>query len=290
MTDIRVKFGVVAWVWVAPVTTESLAQVVPHVAEMGFDLIEVPIEDPANIDYPRAADVIREHNLGASVCAVIGADRDLIHPEKEIRDNGVAYVRHCIEAAQTLGATNVVGPLYSAVGRTWQATPEERERDMELLVQQLRGLAEYAADHGVVLCVEPLNRFETSFINLASQVVEVVDRVDHPACQAMLDTFHMNIEEQSLGDAIRTVGPRLRHLHSCENDRGTPGKGHVPWSDVASALRDINYDGPVVIETFSAQIESIARAAAIWRPLAPSQDELARDGLAFLRQLLEAKP
>ena len=280
------KFGVVAWVWVAPVTTESLAQVVPHVAEMGFDLIEVPIEAPGNIDYARAADMIRDHNLGVSVCAVIGSDRDLIHPEKEIRDNGVAYVRHCIEAAQTLGGTNVVGPLYSAVGRVWQATPEERERDMELLVQQLRGLAEYAADHGAVLCVEPLNRFETSFINLASQVVEVVDRVDHPACQAMLDTFHMNIEEQSLGDAIRTVGPRLRHLHSCENDRGTPGKGHVPWSDVAAALRDVNYDGPVVIETFSAQIESIARAAAIWRPLAPSQDALAQDGLAFLQQLL----
>ena len=280
------KFGVVAWVWVAPVTTESLAQVVPHAAEMGFDLIEVPIEAPGNIDYARAADMIRDHNLGVSVCAVIGSDRDLIHPEKEIQDNGVAYVRHCIEAAQTLGGTNVVGPLYSAVGRVWQATPEERERDMELLVQQLRGLAEYAADHGAVLCVEPLNRFETSFINLASQVVEVVDRVDHPACQAMLDTFHMNIEEQSLGDAIRTVGPRLRHLHSCENDRGTPGKGHVPWSDVAAALRDVNYDGPVVIETFSAQIESIARAAAIWRPLAPSQDALAQDGLAFLQQLL----
>jgi D-psicose/D-tagatose/L-ribulose 3-epimerase len=281
-----VKFGVVAWVWVAPVTTESLAQVVPHAAEMGFDLIEVPIEAPGNIDYARAADMIRDHNLGVSVCAVIGSDRDLIHPEKEIRDNGVAYVRHCIEAAQTLGGTNVVGPLYSAVGRVWQATPEEREQDLELLEQQLRGLAEYAADHGVVLCVEPLNRFETSFINLASQVVEVIDRVDHPACQAMLDTFHMNIEEKSLGDAIRTVGPRLRHFHSCENDRGAPGSGHVPWSDVAAALRDINYDGPVVIESFSAQIESIARAAAIWRPLAPSPDALAQEGLAFLRQLL----
>jgi len=280
------KFGVTAWVWVAPVTTESLALVVPHVAEIGFDLIEVPVEAPGNVDYARAADVIRDRNLDVSVCAVIGADRDLIHPERKVRDNGIAYVRHCIEAAHTLGGTNVIGPLYSAVGRTWQATPEERERDLELLVQQLRGLAEYADDHGVVLCIEPLNRFETSFINLASQVVKVVDRVAHPGCQAMLDTFHMNIEEQSLGDAIRAVGPRLRHFHSCENDRGTPGKGHVPWSDVASALRDINYDGPVVIETFSAQIEDIARAAAIWRPLAPSQDALAQDGLAFLRQLL----
>jgi D-psicose/D-tagatose/L-ribulose 3-epimerase len=280
------KFGVNAWVWIAPITTEGLAQVVPHVAEMGFDLIEVPIEDPGAFDYARTAEAIRDHDLDVSVVAAMGPDRDLIHPEKEIQDSGVAYVRHCIEAAQTLGGTNVAGPLYSAVGRVWKATPEERERDMELLVQQLRGLAEYAADHGVVLCVEPLNRFETSFINLASQLVELIDRVDRPACQAMLDTFHMNIEERSLGDAIRTVGPRLRHFHSCENDRGAPGSGHVGWSEVASALHDIGYDGPVVIESFSAQIESIARAAAIWRPLAPSQDALAPDGLAFLRQLL----
>ncbi len=196
----------------------------------------------------------------------------------------MAYVQHCIEAAQALGATNLAGPLYSAVGRTWKTTPAERERDLELLVRQLRPLAAYAADHGVVLCVEPLNRFETSVINTAEQLVELVDRVDHPACQAMLATFHMNIEEKSLGDAIRTVGPRLRHFHSCENDRGAPGSGHVPWQDATAALRDIGYDGPVVIESFSDQIESIAKAAAIWRPVAPTQDALAQDGLAFLRK------
>jgi D-psicose/D-tagatose/L-ribulose 3-epimerase len=195
-------------------------------------------------------------------------------------------VKGAIQAVNDLGGNNLVGPLYSAVGRTWQSTPEERARDTDLLVENLSELAQYAADYDVILCVEPLNRFETSFINLASQVVELVDRVDRPACQAMLDTFHMNIEEQSLGDAIRTVGPRLRHFHSCENDRGAPGTGHVGWSEVAAALHDIDYDGPVVIESFSAQIESIARAAAIWRPLAPSQDALAQDGLAFLRQLL----
>jgi D-psicose/D-tagatose/L-ribulose 3-epimerase len=134
------------------------------------------------------------------------------------------------------------------------------------------------------MCIEPLNRFETSFINLASQLAELLDRLDHPACQAMLDTFHMNIEEKSLGDAIRTLGPRLRHVHSCENDRGAPGSGHVPWADVAEGLNDIGYDGPVVIESFSDQIEAIAKAAAIWRPLAPTQDALAEDGLAFLQK------
>jgi D-psicose/D-tagatose/L-ribulose 3-epimerase len=117
-------------------------------------------------------------------------------------------------------------------------------------------------------------------------VIEVVDRVDHPNCQVMLDTFHMNIEEKSSGDAIRAVGKRLKHLHSCENDRGAPGSGHVTWQEVARAVKDIQYDGPVVIESFTPKVKSIARAAAIWRPLADSPDALASNGLKFLRQLL----
>jgi D-psicose/D-tagatose/L-ribulose 3-epimerase len=110
--------------------------------------------------------------------------------------------------------------------------------------------------------------------------------VNHPACQIMLDTFHMNIEEKSLGDAIRSVGPHLRHVHACENDRGAPGSGNVNWDDVQQALRDIHYDGPVVIESFTDKVKSIARAAAIWRAFEPSQDALAQNGLAFLQKLL----
>jgi D-psicose/D-tagatose/L-ribulose 3-epimerase len=138
----------------------------------------------------------------------------------------------------------------------------------------------------VVLCLEPLNRFETSFINLAQQAIEVVDRVAHPSCGMMLDTFHMNVEEKSLTDAIIATGSRLKHLHACENDRGAPGSGHLPWADVALGLRSIGYAGPVVIESFTSKVTTIAKAAAIWRPLAPTQDDLARDGLGFLRRLL----
>ena len=137
-----------------------------------------------------------------------------------------------------------------------------------------------------MLCVEPLNRFETSFMNLAQQAIDVVDRVDHPACGILLDTFHMNIEERSIGEAIRAAGARLKHLHGCENDRGAPGSGHVPWNEVRDALRAVNYDGPVVIESFTSKVKTIARAAAIWRPFAATQDALAEDGLRFLRQLL----
>jgi D-psicose/D-tagatose/L-ribulose 3-epimerase len=280
------KIGVNTWVWTSPLTTAELENLAPKVKQLGFDWIEVPLESLTDLDHQRGAAIIQDNGLGVSAVAAMGPDRDLIHPDQAIRDNGIAYVKGAIQATHNLGATNFVGPLYSAVGRTWQMNEEERARDTDLLVQNLGELAKYAADYGVVLCVEPLNRFETSFLNLAEQVIEVVDRVGHPNCQIMLDTFHMNIEEKSSGDAIRAAGKRLKHLHSCENDRGAPGSGHVAWQEVAQALWDIGYDGPVVIESFTAKVKSIARAAAIWRPLASSQDALAADGLKFLRQLL----
>ncbi|HMR68194.1 MAG TPA: sugar phosphate isomerase/epimerase family protein [Anaerolineae bacterium] len=280
------KFGANTWIWFAPVTLADLKAIAPRLAAAGFDMIELPLEQVNGFDYPEAAAVIKDHGLGVSTCAAMGPDRDLVHPDQTIQDNGKAYIRHTIEATQTLGGTNLVGPIYSAVGRTWKATAEERARDTALLVEQLQELGAYAADHGVVLGIEPINRFETSFINLAAQVIEVVDRVDSPGCKIMLDTFHMNIEEKSLGEAIRAAGPRLVHLHACENDRGAPGNGHVPWADVAQALKEINYAGPVVIESFTAQVESIARAAAIWRAMEPSQDDIAFKGLKFLKQLL----
>jgi D-psicose/D-tagatose/L-ribulose 3-epimerase len=280
------RFGVNTWVWVAPLTTAALEELLPRVAAMGFDWIELPLETIGDLDYARAAELISARGMGVSACAAMSPERDLIHPDEAVRANGAAYIRACVDAAQMLGAPILAGPIYSAVGRVWQMSADERERDTELLVGQLRALAAYAHGRGVTLCVEPLNRFETSFLNLTAQGSELIDRVDHPGCKLLLDTFHMNIEERSLGAAIRAAGPRIGHFHACENDRGAPGSGHVPWQEVADALRAVGYDGPVVIESFTDQVKSIARAAAIWRPFATSQDALASEGLAFLRTLL----
>ena len=280
------QFGVNCWVWQSPITTDALKNLAPKVKELGFDWIEVPLESIDDMDHAAGAAIIADHGLSVSACAAMGPDRDLIHPDKAIRDNGMDYVRQAIDAAQALGATNLVGPIYSAVGRTWQQTDDERAQDLDLLVSNLKELATYADDRGVVMCIEPLNRFETSFVNLADQAIEIIDRVDHAGCQIMLDTFHMNIEEKHLGDAIRAVGSRLKHVHTCENDRGAPGSGTVQWDDVAQGLKDIDYDGPVVIESFTADVKSIARAAAIWRKFAPTQDALASDGVTFLKGLL----
>ena len=280
------KFGINTWVWTSPLTTEALEELAPIIAGMGFDILEVPLESLDDLDHKRGAQILKQNGLGVSTCAAMGPDRDLIHPDEGIRKSGMDYLKQAILATEALGATNLVGPLYSAVGRVWQSTPEERARDLDTLTENLRELAEFAGNHGVLLGVEPLNRFETSFVNLATQAIEVVDRVDHPSCGIMLDTFHMNIEEQCLGDAIRATGKRLVQLHSCENDRGAPGSGHVPWQEVAQALKDIRYNGPVVIESFTPKVKSISRAAAIWRPLAASPEALASEGLKFLKQVM----
>lgn len=279
------KIGVNCWVWESPVTTEALGRLAPLVKGMGFDWIEIPLEAIGDLDYAEGRRIVEANGLGVSTCAAMGPDRDLVHPDAAIRASGDKYIREAIEATAALGATNLVGPIYSAVGRKWRMDADERARTTDQLVENLKPLAAYAGDHGVVLGIEPLNRFETSFINTVEQGVEVVDRVDHPAAGLLLDTFHMNIEEKSLGDAIRLAGKCMVHLHTCENDRGAPGSGNVTWDQVAQAVQDVGYTGPVVIESFTAKVLSIAAAAAIWRPLAPTQDDLARDGLAFLRQL-----
>ena len=135
------RFGVNTWVWTSPLTTAELEKLAPHVASMGFDWIEAPLEGLDDLDYERANEIIQAHGLGVSCCVAMGPDRDLIHPDPAIRASGMAYVRGAIEATAALGATNLVGPLYSTVGRTWQKTPEERAHDLDLLVENLSQLA-----------------------------------------------------------------------------------------------------------------------------------------------------
>ena len=282
------QLGISTWVWASPATMEVLESLLPHIAALGFDVIELPIETVGQFDVTRAGELAREHGIDVSICAVIGPGRDLLVAGEA--DEGVRYLRSCIDVAQALGSPTVAGPFYSAVGRCWRSTPAERARDVDQVARTLRQLGEYAADRGVMLGVETLNRFETSFLNTTAQALELIERVDHPSVGLALDVFHLGIEEKHVGDALRSAGDRLVHLQVAENDRGTPGTGSLPWADVAKALHEIGYEGRVVIETFSDRVEAIARAAAIWRPLAPDSDSLAREGLAFLRGLLAEQP
>lgn len=278
------ELGISTWVWTSPADDEALARLVPHIGEMGYDVVEIPVESLGQFDVERARRLAQDAGLGISVCAVIGAGRDLLLDDEV--EAGLEYLRGCIDIAQALASPAVAGPFYSAVGRCWKLSPAEREREIGRLAARLHDLGDYSAARGVELGIEPLNRFETSFMNTTEQTLELVDRVNHPAVGVALDMFHLGIEEKSLGDAIRSAEGRVKHVQVAENDRGTPGTGQLAWDEVAAALQEIGYDGRVVIETFSDRVEAIARAAAIWRPLAPDSDTLAREGLSFLRDLL----
>jgi D-psicose/D-tagatose/L-ribulose 3-epimerase len=280
-----ITYGINTFTWTSPFRTKDLP-LLDKAKAMGFDLVEIPIEAEKDINYGKAADAYKRAGLQCSICAVMGASRDPAHEDKTIQQGGVAYLKHCIDAAVTMSATRVAGPIYSAVGRTWQATASQRKRDLARCARNLKEVARYAEDKGITLAVEPLNRFETSFINLAEQAVELVRMVDSPRVGVMIDTFHANIEEKSVGKAIETAGPYLFHVHANENDRGIPGSGHVAWKEVAAALKKVKYSGALVIESFTTTVKEIARAAAIWRPVAPTQDMLATEGLAFLKKLM----
>ncbi len=277
------QIGVNLWVWGAPITTDHIEETVPKAAEMGFDALEIPLVDPVGFDHDRTAALLDEHDMDVGVVAAMSEDRDLLHEDPDVRANGRDYLRSCIEAADGVGATQLGGPLYAAVGRTWKMTDEERAEAVDQIVHELTDLALYAADHGVTLCVEPLNRFETSFLNTVEQGIEIIDRVDNDSCRLLLDTFHMNIEEKSIAGAIEAAGDRIGYFHACGNDRGAPGNDHIDWAAVAGALDAAGYDDKAIIESFTPEVESIAKAAAIWRQLEPTQDALASDGLANLR-------
>lgn len=279
------QIGVNTWVWTSPFSTSDF-HLIPKIKAMGFDLIEVALDDAAIID----ADLLRksaaDNGLSIGICGAFGPNRDISSEDPAIRQLGYDYIAGSIRFAERVGSTLFSGPIYSAVGKTRLVPPEQKARERAWCVDNMRTLGKVASDAGVTVGVEPLNRFETDMINLVEQAITLIQEVDHPAYKVHIDTFHSNIEEKSIPDAIRRAGSLLGHFHACENDRGTPGTGHQDWIGIRHALRDIAYQGAVVIESFTPGAVEIAKAAAIWRPLAPSQDELAGEGARFLRQLL----
>lgn len=286
------KFGVNTFNFVSPFRTAVDLPLLDRVKGMGFDLIEIAFEDPATIDVAALAHHATGLGLGVLACGVFGPGRNLVAADAAERRAAAGYIRALVDAAAQFaptlnGLTPVVGgPMYGAVGKTPAAGRDARQRERDLAAAELRPLAQYAGDRGVRLALEGLNRFETDLINVVEQGLLMVEAIDSPDVGLHLDTFHMHLEERDSAAAIRRAGDRLFHFHACENDRGVPGRGQVRWPGVAAALGDIGYDGAVVIESFTPEVTSIARAVCIWRDIAPSQDAIAVDGLAFLRKLL----
>jgi len=281
------RYGASSFIWVSPFGDDKL-DIAQHVADLGFDILEICIEDPALVSASAINAAAQAAGVEISVCGAFGPDRDVSHEDPAMRERGLEYLRFCIDLAAEVGSPHVAGPMYSATGKARLLPEDQRSQQRQWAAESLRAAGEYAAERGVRLAIEPLNRFETDLVNTTAQGVDLCERIGLDNVGLLLDTFHMNIEEKDIATALRQAGDRVFHFHACENDRGAPGSGHVEWEAVHRALDDIGYTGAVAIESFTPEIREIARAVSAWRPVAESGDALAREGLEFLKQAVPA--
>lgn len=280
-------FGVSTWLWTSPLTTAAAAELFPKIRDLGFGVVEIPVEDPALLDVDRLRGLLDETGLQASVCGAFGPGRDLTHADPAVRRQGLGYIGRCLEICEGLGARFFAGPMYSQVGKVRQLSPEERKADWRLAVEGLREASEMAAARDLLLAIEPLNRFESDLVNTAEDAVRLTTDIGHPAARVMLDSFHMTIEEKDLGAAIRRAGDRLLHVQISENHRGIPGTGLTDWAAFADGLQAIQYDGSIVIESFTPENRDLAAAVCIWKRYCADQDLFARQGLEFMKQTFQ---
>lgn len=265
----------------------------PRMRAAGMDFCELLVPEPGELDAAAAREAAAEAGLFLVLAARVNTARDLCSADRAVHEAAIAYLCSAVDVAVLAGARIVGGPLYGSplvfAGRA-PAPIDERERDRRIgrAVEGLQKAGAYAAERGIVLAVEPLNRFETDFCNLASQAVSLVRDVASPAVGVMLDTFHMNMEEDDLPAAIRTSGSHLVHFQANENHRGFLGTGHLDWPAIARALTAIGYAGPITLEPFRRRDRRLSTPLAQWRPPAEDEDADLAASAALLRGVLRA--
>ena len=277
------KYGVNLMVWTTRVHRQNRS-VLASVHEWGFEGVELFLSPEEPADIPFVKEELTRLGLERTTCVVLPRDAHLPSPDAEIRRRGVAYLNKCVERTADLQAHLMCGPLHSGLG---VMTGQRRTHDeWNRVVESLQQVARRARGLGVTLCVEPLNRFETYFLNTQEDAARLIDEIGEPNVGVHFDTFHANIEEGDPVKALKLLGQRLGHVHISENDRGIPGSGHVDWRGTLLALKEAGYNGWLTIESFAQPEPQLASAACIWRDLAPSGDSLAREGLAFIKNLV----
>jgi D-psicose/D-tagatose/L-ribulose 3-epimerase len=286
------KIGVISMTYARPISAEHF----PLFARMraaGMDFCELLVPEDDEVDPAAAGRAAREAGLSIVLAARVNVDRDLASDNPASREAGVAYLRRCVDVAVACGADLVGGPLYGTplvfAGRPPRPfDAAQRAERIERVVDGLRQGGAYAEQHGVRLAVEPLNRFETDFCNTGRQAVDLVQRVGSKAVGIMLDTFHMNMEENDIAEAIRYAAPQLMHFQANENHRGFLGTGHLDWPTICRTLFDIRYAGVITLEPFRRTDHGLSIPLAQWKPPAYDEDEDLRHSGAFLRAALHA--
>jgi D-psicose/D-tagatose/L-ribulose 3-epimerase len=261
--------------------SEELLPTLEQLKAMGYDGVELPMFNLDVEKYTPWAKRLDDLGLQRTAVTVRGEDDNPISPDSATRAKGVANNKLALECCQAAGCTHLVGPFHSALGYfTGQGpTPDEWKWGVESMCE----VAEHAAKCNVTLGIECLNRFECYFLNTHADSARFVKEVNHPNCRAMYDTFHSHIEEKSTADAIRACADVLAHVHISENDRSTPGSGNVRWQENFDTLKEVGYDGWFMIEAFGLALPELVAATKIWRRMYDSEEQLARDGLSFMK-------
>lgn len=281
------RIGVNTLIWGASFGPGDF-HLLPRIRDAGFDGIEVPIFDPHVFEARAVGRELNRVGLERTAVTIIPRGLSLGASDGSIRARAIEHVRACIAAARDAGIHLLSGPIYTPVGYlTGRRRTDDEWRWVVDSWQHLSGDVHAAQ---MEIGIEPLNRFETYFLNTIQDALALCDAIGDPSIGILLDTFHANIEEKSICDAVKHAAPHLKHLHTCENDRGVPGSGHVEWPEFFAAVAEIGYARWLTIESFGFSIEAIAAAAAIWRDLAPSADDIAFEGIRFLRRGLRAVP
>lgn len=273
------KFGMNLLLWTGEMN-DGMLPVLESLKGMGYDGVEVPLFN-TDLDYAAWAKRLDDLGLERTAVTVRGEEDNPISPDAAVRDAGIANSKKVLDCCQALGATHLVGPYHSALGVFSGAGPTDDE--WKWGVDSMRQVAEHAGATGVMLGVECLNRFETYLLNTHAASARFVREVDHPNCRMMYDTFHANIEEKSIAGAIRDCADVMCHVHISENDRSTPGTGNVRWAENFDTLKEVGYDGWMMIEAFGLALPELVAATKIWRRMYDSEEQLARDGLAFMK-------
>ena len=280
---LSVTFGVSTWLWTSPFNRDTVA-LFSKIKDYGFDAVEIPVEDPSLIDLKLVKHALQENGLKPIICGAFGPTRDLTNEDPKYHQTCFDYLDACFEIAAELGSSFVAGPMYAAVGKARLVSPEQRQIEWDRAVRNLQKVCKRAGEFGLDLAIETLNRFETDLINTSEDLMRLIQDINEPQAKATLDGFHLNIEEPSLEEAIRRVGDKLIHVQVSENYRGTPGTGQTNWAAWKRGLEAVNYQGCISIESFTPQVQELAGAVCIWKPLVPSQDEFANEGLKFLKK------
>ena len=281
----KLQYAAHAFAWTTSWSNDTL-HLIDHVKELGFDLIEIPLLEIEKVDPPKIRERLEKVGIPACVSSVCAKDTDVSSPDDAVRKNGVEYLKQCVHAAHGIGSTCFSGVIYSEMGGKLDSAPDEGYWDRA--AASLKEVAKLAADMGIVIGIEPVNRYETFLVNTCDQAIKLLKMIDEPNVRIHLDAYHMNIEEDNFYDPTKKAAPYLCHYHLSESHRGAPGTGTVNWEEIYRALGEENYTGIVGLESFLEISDAMRAGTCVWRPMADSSDELLTQGVTYLKSL-EAK-